>query len=167
MRICAIAVACVVLASCVAQSGSVTQVANAMWRLHTEHLASDRVVARACLTEGHDCASVVQQGCGLSEESLPVEQRLCDWRAIAAWEDELNFTLAALRARFTGTRALAELDASQRAWERSMIADVGIGMNHYEGGSLAGPVGAHIRALATAHRAMELNQLDVITDDGG
>ena len=137
------------------------------WRVHTEHLGADRTVARACLNDhGANCEDVIQARCrGAHDEDAqsPALDRQCDWRAIAAWEDELNATLANLRAHLGG-RDLANLEASQRAWNDSMLADVGLGMDRYEGGSLAGPVGAHIRARATAQRAEYLEELRGMTE---
>jgi hypothetical protein len=40
-----------------------------------------------------------------------------------------------------------------------MLADVGLGMDYYTGGSIAGPIGAHIRARATAQRAAYLYEI--------
>ncbi|MES1199231.1 MAG: lysozyme inhibitor LprI family protein [Pseudomonadota bacterium] len=132
-----------------------------LWRMHTENLAGDRAMIRTCLAgdeagEGYGCALVVQAACLSShdpDDIVPALQRQCDWRAIAAWEDEMNDALAHLRGRLDG------VDASQSAWQTSMLADVGVGMDALEGGSLAGPVGARIRARATAERALYLRDL--------
>ncbi len=67
----------------------------------------------------------------------------------------MNAMLAQLRGRLAG-RDLANLDASHRAWEASMLAKVTLLMDHYEGGSLAGQVGAHARARAISQRARYL-----------
>jgi uncharacterized protein YecT (DUF1311 family) len=88
----------------------------------------------------------------------PASDRSCDWRAIAAWEDEMNASLAALRAQLGG-RDLDNLEHSQQAWQASMLADVGTAMDISEDGSLSGPVGVHVRAIATAQRARTLAEL--------
>ncbi len=130
-----------------------------LWRMHTEHLASDRALIRTCLArdaDGFGCVLIVQKEClaGYDRDNvIPALERQCDWRAIAAWEDEMNDALARLRPHLDG------VDASQSAWEASMLADVGVGMDALEGGSLAGPVGAHIRARATANRVLYLRDL--------
>ena len=138
-----------------------------LWRVHTEHLVADRALARACLNDHRaNCEDVIQAPCrgGFSEEAQsPALDRQCDWRAIAAWEDEMDATLSALRSELSG-RDLANLETSQRAWETSMLADVGLGMDRYQGGSLAGPVGAHIRARATAERAEYLEEQRRMTE---
>lgn len=133
---------------------------GSVWRMHTEHLAEDRARARACLAAAQStCLSVIQDACRPGEDARgPASARLCDWRAIAAWEDEMNASLAALRDQLGG-RDLENLERSQRAWNASMLADVGTAMDLYEGGSLAGPVGAHVRAIATAQRARTLAEL--------
>ncbi len=138
-----------------------------LWRMHTEHLGADRAVARACLNDHTtNCEDVIQAPCRAAHDEdaqSPALDRQCDWRAIAAWEDEVNATLAILRANLGGAD-LAKLEASQRAWNVSMLADVGLGMDRYEGGSLGGPVGAHIRARATAQRAEYLEELRGMTE---
>lgn len=133
-----------------------------VWRLHTEHLADDRARAHACLeTAGKTCTAVIQDVCRASIDEdyrTPASERMCDWRAIAAWEDEMNALLASLRSQLGG-RDLDNLEQSQRAWNESMLADVGTAMDLYEGGALAGPAGAHVRAIATAQRARTLADL--------
>lgn len=141
--------------------------ATPLWRVHTEHLAADLALARACLNDrGTNCEDVIQAPCrgAYSEDAQsPALDRQCDWRAIAAWEDEMNAVLAVLRSQLSG-RDLANLETSQCAWNESMLADVGLGMDRYEGGSLAGPVGARIRARATAQRAEYLEELRQMTE---
>lgn len=157
---CAI-VALLGLAACATPSATVSS-APPLWRVHTEHLAADRATARACLNDyGANCENVIQtvcRGAQSQEAQSPTLDRQCDWRAIAAWEDEMNAMLASLRSQLGG-RDLANLETSQHAWDNSMLADVGLGMDFYEGGSLAGPVGAHIRARGTAERAQYLQEL--------
>lgn len=149
-------------------AGETASSATPLWRVHTEHLAADRAIVRACLNDHRpDCEDLIQAGCrnAHSEEAQsPALDRQCDWRAIAAWEDEMNATLASLRTQLSG-RDLANLEASERAWNSSMLADVGLGMGFYEGGSLAGPSGARIRARATAQRLKFLEELwDQVTE---
>jgi uncharacterized protein YecT (DUF1311 family) len=130
-----------------------------LWRQHTEHLAEDRQLARSCLLEAQrSCDEVIQDACNSDLEYEPAGQRLCDWRAIAAWEDETNAMLEQLRGRLRA-RDRENLEASQRAWEASMLANVRLFMDHYEGGSLSGQVGAHVRARATSQRARYLADL--------
>lgn len=45
-----------------------------------------------------------------------------------------------------------------------MLADVGLVMDTYRGGSLSGVVGAHARAIATAQRALFLAGVLDMTD---
>jgi len=136
-----------------------------LWRHHTERLAEDRQQARMCLLEAQrSCDDVIQDVCNSELEHEPAGQRLCEWRAIAAWEDEMNAMLERLRGKLEG-RDLANLEASQRAWEASMLANVGLVMEHYEGGTLAGQVGAHVRARATSQRARYLADVLVMTGD--
>lgn len=130
-----------------------------MWRMHTEHLAADRVLVRQCLdADSNGCERVVQDVClaAYSEDDrVPALERQCDWRAMAAWEEEMTVTLAKLGKHVDAH----DLDASQRAWQASMLADVGMGVNMVSGGSLEGPVGAHIRARAEARRVQDLEEL--------
>jgi uncharacterized protein YecT (DUF1311 family) len=129
-----------------------------VWRRDTHNLAADRAAVRTCLTEKlRGCAEIIQDAC-IDPDSIPAQSRQCNWRAIAAWEDEMEVTLAALRANLGG-RDLRNLEASQRAWDASMMRDVGAAMDMLEGGSLAGPVGADVRAHATAQRVEFLEML--------
>ena len=145
------------LAVCVTPSAFAQQ-AQPLWRRDATHLAADRAVALACLSAGGDCSNAVQHQCapGGGVRSA-AEGRMCDWRAIAAWEDEIEALLARLRAALSREDA-AKLDESQRLWNASMLADVGLAMDVYAGGSLAGPVGAHVRALALVQRAQYLEE---------
>ena len=77
---------------------------------------------------------------------------------MAVWEDVTLAILADLRSKYSGD-GLKSLNDDETAWEASMLDDVGLGMDMYEGGSLAGPVGAHIRARATAQRAAYLYEI--------
>ena len=130
-----------------------------MWRFHTEHLGADRVLVRQCLDAGsHARERVVQDVCLAAygeDDRVPALERQCDWRAMAAWEDEMTVTLAKLRKQVNAR----DLGASQREWQASMLADVGMGMDIALGGSLEGPVGAHIRARAEARRVQDLEDL--------
>jgi hypothetical protein len=138
-----------------------------LWRIHTENLAADRRAAHTCLVSGRNCENLIHDGCvgAYDEDSrVPALDRQCDWRAIAAWEDEMNAILADLRGKL-GENNLRNLNDSQEAWERSMLADVGLGMDYYAGGALSGPIGAHIRARATAQRAAYLNEIQQMVDE--
>ena len=161
-------IACLLaLAGCVLQpQEGAPSAANPLWRTDATHLAADRSLARACLdrvreTSGFDiCRDAVQAAClaGVAEDARSSAlERMCDWRAIAAWEDEIAAALAELRLKLT-SQGLLELAASQRAWQASMLADVALNMDLYPGGSLAGPLAAHVRAEATASRAAFLEQ---------
>lgn len=139
-----------------------------VWRLDVTNLEADRELIRACLRQGEDasCEAVVQRPClEAAEPTGPttVAMRQCYWRAIAAWEDEMQETLARLQAHVDGTR-WRDIQDSQRAWEASMLADVGLVMDTYRGGSLSGVVGAHARAIATAQRALFLAGVLDMTD---
>ena len=133
--------------------------ANAPWRAVGE--SSDRAVAHACLISSANCESLIQTTClsGYSaDEQSPALARRCDWRAMAAWEDEVLALLADVRGKLAGDD-LKNLNDAETAWETSMLADVGLGMDLYSGGSLSGPVGAHIRARATALHAAYLYEI--------
>jgi len=159
--------ACVAIAAlslCAPASAQPAPDGTPLWRIHTENLTADRALITHCLAADEDkCLRVVQDACLAGYEDIdhnsPPLQRTCDWRAIAAWEDEMNDTLGRLRTQLGG-RDLDNLNASQTAWNASMLADVGAGMDLFEGGSLAGPVGAHIRARATALRVLYLRYLE-------
>ena len=74
----------------------------------------------------------------------------------------MNATLAVLRSQLSG-RDLVNLEVSQRAWNTSMLADVGLGMDRYQGGSLAGPWAPnsrprHRRARAKSGRIAGANE---------
>ena len=77
---------------------------------------------------------------------------------MAAWEDEIIAMLAGLRAKLGGND-LKNLNDSETAWETSMLADVGLGMDYYSGGTISGPIGAHIRAISTERRAEYLYEI--------
>src|SRR5262245_4061740 len=86
------------LAACeTPNTGETASSARPLWRVHTEHLVADRALARACLNDHRaNCEDVIQAPCrgAYSEEAQsPALDRQCDWRAIAAWEDEMNATL--------------------------------------------------------------------------
>lgn len=140
---------------------------NSMWRLHAAASTADRTAAHACLVARNGgCDDLIQKSCnGSYDEDLqsPALARQCDWRAMVVWEDEALASLADLRGKFGG-EGLKQLNDDETAWERSMLDDVGIGMDMYEGGSLAGPVGAHIRARAVAQRAAYLYEIQQMTE---
>jgi hypothetical protein len=137
--------------------------ADAPWRSQNSGAPlGDRAIAHACLEGGAKCENVVQAACagaaGDLDTESPAFQRQCDWRAMAAWEDEIIAMLADLRGKLDG-RDLNNLNDSETAWERSMLADIGLGMDYYAGGTISGPIGAHIRARATAQRAAYLYEM--------
>jgi hypothetical protein len=154
--------------SCASANAQVLDVPNSLWRTHTEHLVSDRAAVHACLVAGEGgCESLIQTAClrAYDEDSrVPALARQCDWRAIAAWEDEILAMLARLRSKLGGDN-LRNLNDSEAAWERSMLADVGLGMDYYAGGSISGPIGAHIRARAAAQRAVYLYEIQQMVNE--
>lgn len=141
--------------------------AKPLWREDLSHLSADRAVVRSCLERQREsglfnrCEDVVQVQCDAGE---PGAERRCDWRAIAAWEDEMSADLAALNAKLDSAEA-AKLGVSQRAWSASMLADIGLNMDHFAGGSLSGPIGAKARATAVAQRVIFLEQFRTLTDE--
>lgn len=162
------------LCACASELSASTTNAPPVWRMDTTHLEADRGLVRACLDReratgrAEACRGIVQANCLGSLENpmdvIPAMSRRCDWRAIAAWEDEMAGILATLRQRL-GEGGSADLDLSQRAWEASMLADVGLNMNYYPGGSLAGPLGAHVRAEAVTGRVLFLVEFLSLTED--
>ena len=155
-----------VLAACTSAPSATKPGAAPLWRNDTSHLGADRALVRTCLTRANaggateSCRSVVQAECmgAVAEDGrVPAVERRCDWRAIAAWEDEMAVTLSALRTKL-GPSSIAELNASQKAWEASMLADVALNMDLYAGGSLSGPMGARVRADAVASRVIFLEE---------
>jgi hypothetical protein len=138
---------------------------NAPWRTQTGASAADVETARACLARGDNCENLFQTPCLNAydeDERSPALARRCDWHAMAVWEDVILAILADLRRQY-GSDGVTKLNDDERAWEASMLDDVGLGMDMYEGGSLAGPVGAHIRARATAQRAAYLYEIQQMT----
>ena len=140
---------------------------TSIWRLDVTHLAADREHIRACIAKGETpCEDVVQRSClEAAAEAGPTTaaMRQCYGRAIAAWEDEMQDALSRLQAHVDESR-WRDIQDSQRAWEASMLADVGLVMDIYRGGSLSGVVGAHARATATAQRALFLAGVLDMTD---
>ena len=158
-------VALLTLAAACGGAAAQNEAPQPLWRRDTTHLAADRELARTCLLEAQrTCENVIQRACGAANEFEPAGQRLCNWRAIAAWEDEIEAMLVRLRQRLDG-RDRANLDASQRAWEAAMLANVRLVMDRYEGGSLSGQVGAHVRARATSQRARDLADVLVMVGE--
>jgi hypothetical protein len=120
-----------------------------LWRMDLSHLEADRAAVRACLEQADrkPCVDVVQRGC---PGQTMASARQCEWRAIAAWEDEM-----AERLR-TQPGPADSLRTAQEAWEASMLADVRYASNVFEGGSLQGLIAAHVRARALAQRVVWL-----------
>jgi hypothetical protein len=133
-----------------------------LWRMDTSDLERDTQIARTCvLNNAESCDSIVQDECtgGDGGEGItPAVLRMCDWRAIAAWEDVSAQLTEDIRGALRGD-TLEAFEASQTAWAASMLADVSVAMDIYEGGSLAGAVGAHVRAQAQSNRARYLADL--------
>lgn len=132
-----------------------------LWRRDTAHLAVDRAAVRRCLSvddAAYDhCLTVVQQRCAPDPETWnSASERMCQWRAIAAWEDVMVETVERVR-RANGAAADA-IDGAQAAWHASMIADVRMVSAPYEGGSMQGMIAATERARATAARTIWLEQ---------
>lgn len=92
---------------------------------------------------------------GSSEYSSTGADRVSNWAIIDNWESEMKITLAWLREHGPAD----DVDTSQRAWETSMLADVGVYMNMYEGGTLSGLVGSIARAEAVMDRVIFLEKL--------
>jgi uncharacterized protein YecT (DUF1311 family) len=161
MRACLIALS-LLAAGCAGASAQQAPDPAPVWRMHTEHFDEDRERARRCLSESaRGCDDEIQEACAGgdgAEGNTNAAVRACNWRAIAAWEDEMDSLLEQLRQRLDG-RNLENLEASQRAWEASMQADTRAVMDLYEGGSLSGLAGAHVRAHATSQRARYLADL--------
>ncbi|MES1199230.1 MAG: lysozyme inhibitor LprI family protein [Pseudomonadota bacterium] len=125
---------------------------------------SDHALIAACLrAEERSCENVVQDTCWADaearhEELTGVFARACDERAIAAWEGEMNAALTALRGKLSG-HDLDDLEASQRAWRRSVLADAQLAVDSFQGGTGAGRAADEVQAHATARRALFLMQL--------
>jgi len=132
-----------------------------LWRRDTANLAVDSAAVRACLTvdgAGLDgCLNIVQSRCRPDPETWnSASERMCHWRAIAAWEDVMAEQV--VRVRTANGAAAASIDAAQTAWSASMIADVRMVSDPYEGGSMQGMIAATERARATAARTIWLVQ---------
>jgi hypothetical protein len=128
-----------------------------LWAGHGS--AAGRAAIRTCLdrerTAGDLAACRQSPMSGSSENSSAGADRVRNWAIIDDWENEMAVTLAWLREN--GPRD--DIDASQRAWETSMLADVSVYMNMYEGGALAGLVGSIARAEAVMDRVVFLEKL--------
>ena len=118
-----------------------------------------RAGIRACLererAEGDLASCRPALARGTSEFSSAGVDRVSNWAIIDDWESEMEVTLAWLRTNGPADN----VEASQRAWEASMLADVSVYMNLYEGGSLAGLVGSIARAEAVMDRVVFLEKL--------
>lgn len=133
-----------------------------LWRRDTRHLAVDRAAVRACLRNDdanlQHCLDIIQTRCAPANPDMwnSASERMCQWRAIAAWEDVMAETVARVRAG--DGAAGAAIDGAQAAWHASMIADVRMVSGPYEGGSMQGMIAATERARATAARTIWLEQ---------
>jgi len=95
---------------------------------------------------------------------FPGGVRACWWAYIDDWEQEMARSLSWLHANGYGEA----LDQNQKAWEASMLSDVGMWMSD-TGGSMSGMLGARIRARQTAQRVLfleDLRSFDDEPDDG-
>ena len=81
--------------------------------------------------------------------------RVSNWVIIDDWESEMKVALSWLHANGPAD----DVDVAQRAWEASMLADVSVYMNMYEGGSHVGLVGSIARAEAVMDRVVFLEKL--------
>lgn len=121
--------------------------------------AAGRAGIRACLDrerpEGDLASCRPAPARGTSEFSSAGLDRVSNWAIIDNWESAMAVTLVWLRANGPSD----DVDASQRAWEASMLADVSVYMNMYEGGSLAGFIGSIARAEAVMDRVIFLEKL--------
>jgi hypothetical protein len=129
-----------------------------LWRQDTTHLAADRTRIRTCLErQGFEnaCYHIIQVACAAEPEpqgTTPFALKRCDWRAIAAWEDEGEATAVALRAALPADR-VGDVDWAQKLWRQAMAADVGLAANVTDGSNT---LAAEARARATARRAVYL-----------
>lgn len=163
----ALALACALVAATPA-SAQQQQQPQPLWRMDARHLEADRARIAACLSRATvetSCLGVVQTECANADGSdSTAALRLCGWRAIAAWEDEMAATLGALGAAPHVDRAA--LDRAQALWMDSMLADVRFSADLYAGGTMAGVVAAQERAWATAQRTLWLRAtLSAYTQD--
>lgn len=121
--------------------------------------AAGRAGIRACLdrerAEGNLASCRPALARGTSEFSSAGIDRVSNWAIIDDWESEMKVTIAWLRANGPAD----DVNASQRAWEASMLADVGVYMNMYAGGSIAGLIGSIARAEAVMDRVIFLEKL--------
>lgn len=132
-----------------------------LWRRDATHLAVDRAAVRACLSGDNagfaQCLGVVQSRCARDPETWnSASERMCQWRAIAAWEDVMAETVE--RVRSANGAAAEAVDGAQETWFAAMIADVRMVSAPYDGGSMQGMIAATERARATAARTIWLEQ---------
>jgi uncharacterized protein YecT (DUF1311 family) len=131
------------------------------------HLADDVAQLQSCFVSANQhndanetpCIGTAYSMCSveLDLQEFPTTggARQCNWREIAAWEEVLDAALAELRAEMDG-QELAQLDASQAAWEAFMIANVRAKSERFSGGTLSAVVAGAERARMVAERAVEL-----------
>jgi hypothetical protein len=121
--------------------------------------AAGRAGIRACLdrerTEGDLPSCRPAPVRGNSEHSSASLDRVSNWAIIDDWESEMKVALSWLHANGPAD----DVDVAQRAWEASMLADVSVYMNMYEGGSHVGLVGSIARAEAVMDRVVFLEKL--------
>lgn len=89
--------------------------------------------------------------------------RQMSWVTIDNWEVVMKQSIAWLYEH--GPRK--QIEDSQAKWEASMLADIGLYMDMFEGGSMSGEmarIGAEIRADATIERALFLEKFRALLE---
>lgn len=157
-------VASILLASSLAASNAAP---TELWRQNKTFLHSDRALIESCLNAAETderqnaCKFVVRNACPKPPNddapNPPSAVRFCDWRGIAAWEDEMAETIGKLNSRLDGS-GRAAVATSQRAWKISMLNDVSLRAGVNTGGTMEGEVAAETRADETANRTIFLVQ---------
>lgn len=143
---------------------------NPVWWEDRSRLEDDLAAINGCFIasdqhnngeEGH-CARAVHavcradQGEETSETTLGLRQ--CNWRAIAAWEQVLDETIARLEPLLL-IHEKAPFARAQAAWIGHRDANTAFYWAQFEGGSLAPVAAGDARATMTALRAIELRSL--------
>jgi hypothetical protein len=93
----------------------------------------------------------------LGERPSFMTPRKMAWITIDTWEPLMNEALIWLRDHGVAD----EINASQKKWEAAMLADIGLYMNMFKGGSMSGEmarIGAGIRADRTVDRVIFLEK---------
>jgi hypothetical protein len=151
--------------------------ATPVWRRVLMNLPADRALIAGCLASeaGHAtpaaCAPVVGEAC--LEAAEPAASgttslmRWCNWRAIAAWEEELAEARAALRAGMRPEELAAD-DAADAAFKAFVDANAHAYAAEFEGGTHASVAAGAVRARMLAERALEFRarRMDLAEDAG-